>query len=163
MASNHEIPWTPTSEMFDELWTGDTEADIDPMTDKVPDTLATIFTQQRRLMRAVWLKEINSGLSIPTKEEDWGRVEMRAIQGRIHETYGHLVRELSEAMQHLDGSKSWKANPRPVNRDEFVEEMADSLHFFVEMCILAGIDAESLFLAYFNKAAVNQTRVENQY
>lgn len=161
--SDSPIPWVSTSPEFDELWAGDTDSDLDPAVDKVPDTLRTIFAQQRRLMVNIWPKEIHSGLSIETEEHEWGHLDSRPVQARIHETYGHLVRELSEAMQHLDGSKSWKENPRITDREAFVEEMADSLHFFVELCILAGIDAESLFLAYFAKAIVNTSRIENSY
>lgn len=155
-----EIPWAASSPEFDKLWS---DEDGDALTNVVPDMLATIFTQQRALMDAVWIKEVNSGLSIPTKAEDWGRVEMRAIQGRIHETFGHLVRELSEAMAHLDGSKSWKAKPRDTNVEEFYEEIADALHFFVEFCILAGLDAESLFREYFAKSLVNFDRNASGY
>lgn len=157
------IPWAATSEMFDELWAGDTDSDRDPATDKVPDTLVTIFAQQRRLMEAVWPKELASQLSINTQPVDWGELYYRPLQARIHETFGHLVRELSEAMAHLDGSKSWKDNPRPVDQDEFREEVADALHFFVEFCILAGIDAESLFALYFRKAETNFNRIETGY
>ena len=159
--SNSPIPWTSTSPEFDELWAGDTDSDIDPATDKVPDTLATLFKQQRALMSAVWDKELDSGLSIHTHENEWGDVHERRVQGRIHETFGHLVRELSEAMAHLDGSKSWKERPRGVNEPEFHEEIADAFHFFLEFCILAGLDAESLFRQYFAKSLVNFARVEN--
>lgn len=159
--STSPIPWTSTTPEFDELWAGDTDSDIDPATDKVPDTLSTLFEQQRALMRAVWGKEIASGLSVPTVFYEWGQVGKRPIQARIHETFGHLVRELSEAMAHLDGSKSWKDNPRDTDVMEFHEEIADAFHFFLEFCILAGLDAESLFRQYFAKSLVNFKRVEN--
>lgn len=161
--SSSPIPWTSTSPEFDELWAGDTDSDLDPATDKVPDMLATLFEQQRRLMFSVWNKEVLSGLSIPTTESEWGDVGLRTVQGRIHETYGHLVRELSEAMAHLDGSKSWKDNPRTTNVPEFHEEIADAFHFFLEFCILSGIDAESLFREYFAKSLVNFKRIEEDY
>ena len=172
LVTDSPIPWTATSRAFDDLWSGDTDSEIDPAMDGVPDQLSTIFAQQRRFMLAVWSKEIKSGLSVPTEEAEWGTVgdDSRAgreigrrVQARIHETYGHLVRELSEAMAHLDASKSWKDNPRPTNVEEFHEEIADALHFFIEFCILAGVDAESLFTAYFKKAIVNTDRVKNGY
>lgn len=161
--SNSPIPWTATSPEFDELWAGDTDSNIDPAVDKVPDTLATLFAKQYELMRAVWSKEIKSGLSVPTSESWWGDVDFRAVQARIHETFGHLVRELSEAMAHLDGSKSWKEKPRVTDVPEFREEIADAFHFFLEFCILSGLDAESLFTEYFKKSIVNADRVQNGY
>lgn len=156
------IPWTPVSPYFDELWVGDTESDIDPTT-TVPDTLSTIFAQQRRLMEAVWPKEIHSGLSTPIAVSEWGELDFRRVQARIHETFGHLVRELSEAMAHLDGSKSWKAQPRETNIHDYHEEIADAFHFFVEFCILSGLDAESLFRQYFAKSLVNFNRNASGY
>lgn len=161
--STSPIPWTSTSEMFDQLWAGDTDADIDPATDKVPDMLSTLFAQQRHLMETIWPKELSSGLSIPTAETEWGLLDRRHLQARIHETYGHLVRELSEAMAHLDGSKSWKDNPRTTSTGAFHEEIADAFHFFLEFCILAGVDAESLFAGYFAKSLTNFQRIENNY
>jgi NTP pyrophosphatase (non-canonical NTP hydrolase) len=160
--SDSPIPWRTTSKAFDDLWSTDTDSDIDPTTG-VPDTLVTIFTQQRTLMRGVWPKELASGLSVLTSEFEWGEVTNRRVQARIQETYAALVRELSEAMQCLDGSKSWKENPRPVDVEAFREEIADAFHFFVEFCILSGLDAESLFREYFKKALVNTARVENGY
>jgi NTP pyrophosphatase (non-canonical NTP hydrolase) len=164
--SDSTIPWRSTSPEFDELWSGDTDSDHDPATDKVPDTLVTIFKQQLRYMYEAWPKEqsVEGGaLTIHTTPREWGDITNRRVQGQLNLTFSYLVRELGEAMQHLDGSKSWKENPRPIDQDAFREEIADCLHFFVEFCILAGIDAESLFALYFRKSATNFNRVENQY
>jgi len=161
--SDSPIPWTATTPDFDEWWAGDTDSGLDPATDKVPDTLATIFAQQRAFMRAVWDKEIDSGLSVPTQVASWGDVHVREVQARIHETFGHLVRELSEAMAHLDGSKSWKDKPRPVSISTFYEEIADAFHFFIEFCILSGLDAETLFHEYFSKSLTNFDRNASGY
>lgn len=154
------IPWTASDSRVDALWNeGDT-----PASEAVPDMLATIFAGQKRFMLDAWPKEVASGISVPTSPLEWGEAEQnRRVQARIHECFGFLVRELSEAMQHLDGSKSWKDNPRPTDLAEFNEEIADSLHFFIEMCILSGIDAEDLFRLYFAKSAVNHNRVAEGY
>jgi dimeric dUTPase (all-alpha-NTP-PPase superfamily) len=114
-------------------------------------------------MAHAWPKEIASGLSITTSPLEWADLNNRRVQARIHEAFGHVIRELAEAMQHLDGSKSWKDNPRPVDVSGFNEEIVDALHFFVEMCVLAGIDAEDLFRLYFEKNVVNHNRVEQGY
>lgn len=159
MSTDDSIPWTPSDERLDELWAGDGQTD--PIADSVPDMLATLFTQQRALMDAVWDKELASGLSIPTSRSEWGLLAQRRVQARIHETFGHLVRELSEAMAHLDGSKSWKEHPRVTDRPEFFEEISDAFHFFLEFCILAGMDAETLFSEYFRKSITNFQRVED--
>lgn len=161
MPDNPTIPWTASSDKIDELWANDGSSD--PMIDQVPDMLATLFAQQRQLMLAVWPKEIASGLSTPTAVEEWGMIDNRRVQARIHETFGHLIRELSEAMQHLDGSKSWKWESRAVNNAAFREEIADALHFFLEICIIAGIDGEKLFLEYFRKNIENHNRIAKGY
>ena len=73
-----------------------------------------------------------------------------------------MVRELGEAMQELR-SKPWKQDWRATDRDKFLEEMGDALHFFVEMCITAGMTAKDLFDAYFRSWEKNRGRQEDGY
>jgi len=43
------------------------------------------------------------------------------------------------------------------------EELADALHFFIEACILIGMDAEELFDIYMRKSEVNKFRQRSKY
>lgn len=126
------------------------------------DQLDTIFAAQEELFsryqgirRETGMHNISGG--------EVGDLQSRDVQLEIHELFGHLVRELSEAMQCLPGSKSWKQRIGPADEEQFQEEMADALHFFVEMCILAGISPRRLFASYFGSWNKNKERQANGY
>lgn len=125
------------------------------------DPLATIFAGQKLLMDKYHAIE-SRNLSFPVETYDCGDLDSRLVQARMHELFGFLVRELGEAMQELR-SKPWKQGWRTTDRDKFEEEMADSLHFFVEMCITAGISADKLFDLYFKAWGKNRDRQSNGY
>jgi hypothetical protein len=65
-------------------------------------------------------------------------------------------------MQELK-SKPWKNNYGETDVDKFREEMSDAFHFFVEMCITAGMTADDLFEGYFSAWQKNRKRQENGY
>ena len=94
---------------------------------------------------------------------DLGDLDSRLVQARIHELFGFLVRELGEGMQELKISKPWKQTFVASDPDKFREEMADSLHFFVEICITAGISADELFAEYFKAWSKNRGRQDSGY
>lgn len=125
------------------------------------DKLATIFAAQRQLMTRYHDIE-RDNFSFPVESDDIGEIDFRLVQARLHELFGFLVRELSEAMQELR-SKPWKQKYQPTDRDKFFEEMGDSLHFFVEMCITAGMSSGGLFEAYFRSWEKNIDRQTNGY
>lgn len=125
------------------------------------DALRTIFAGQRELMRKYF--EIETGEpSFPIPESDYGEINFATVQARLHELFGFTVRELSEAMQELRW-KPWKQKWNGTDEAKFTEEMADALHFFVEMCITAGISADQLFDAYFRAWEKNRGRQNNGY
>lgn len=127
----------------------------------IPDRLAQMFRRQRELIARLEGIERTNGMYV-SSESDRGELNDRYVQGHLHTLYGFLVRELSEAMQELK-SKPWKRVYEPTDVPAFYEEMIDAFHFFLEMCIVAGIDADTLFNGYFDKAAVNTQRQENGY
>lgn len=68
-----------------------------------------------------------------------------------------MVSELAELLDEVN-FKWWK-NPRPVDADRVKEELVDILHFFLSMCLAAGLDADELFLRY---RAKNQENIDRQ-
>jgi len=58
--------------------------------------------------------------------------------------------------------KKWKKN-QVYNREELVKEMADALHFFVNMCLFADITADELYEAYCGKREINKERKDVGY
>ena len=125
------------------------------------DTLRTIFEGQRQLMVRLHHIEEQMGSHV-VDTDDLGDISGRRVQMRLHELFGYMVRELGEAMQHLH-SKPWKKQYQATNRAEFEEEMVDSFHFFVEMCITGGISADRLFELYFAKWETNHVRQDTGY
>jgi hypothetical protein len=125
------------------------------------DLLATIFFGQGELMENYHEIEEKNGSPV-VYGGDYGDLSSRRVQARIHELYGYLVRELSEAMQELK-LKPWKQTEKLTDREAFVNEVGDAMHFFVELCITAGITAEDLFAAYFRMHAKNVERQDNGY
>jgi len=67
-----------------------------------------------------------------------------------------IIAELSEILDEVN-YKWWK-DPRPVDEEKLKEEIVDVLHFFVSMCIKAGIGPEELYQAYLDKNAENFRR-----
>jgi len=76
--------------------------------------------------------------------------------------------ELSEIMR----ESAWK-NPNLIkfgwkktqefNEEKFKEEIVDLLHFFVNLCIAAGMNEEELFERYINKNKENHDRKDRGY
>lgn len=123
--------------------------------------LEMIFEGQRHLMTKYHSREKANGSPVITSDME-GNLDDRQVQARIHELYGYLVRELSEALQELK-NKPWKQTEMPTDKGAFVEEIGDSLHFFVELCITAGITAEDLHRAYFRMHQKNNNRLSSTY
>lgn len=72
--------------------------------------------------------------------------------------------ELFEAVQHLKNSKDHRATDVPdLDRDAYVEELIDCLHYFIEIAILSGVTSEELFSAYIKKGETNVTRILEGY
>jgi dimeric dUTPase (all-alpha-NTP-PPase superfamily) len=71
----------------------------------------------------------------------------------------HTLAMLSELAELLDevNFKWWK-NPKPVDIGAVKGELVDILHFFVSMCLNAGMGAEELHLLYLQKNKENFLR-----
>jgi NTP pyrophosphatase (non-canonical NTP hydrolase) len=120
-----------------------------------------IFEGQKHLMSKYHAIESANGSPVITSDEE-GEVDNRIVQMRMHELFGYLVRELSEAMQEVKG-KPWKRTVPPTDRQALHNELGDALHFFVELCITAGMSAEDLHRAYFRMHQKNNDRIASTY
>ncbi len=69
-----------------------------------------------------------------------------------------MLSELAELIDEVN-FKWWK-NPRPIDDDRVKSELVDILHFFVSMCLTAGMDAEELYRRYLDK---NKENFDRQY
>ena len=71
-----------------------------------------------------------------------------------------LISELCEMLRETN-FKWWK-NPQENNMDAVREELVDVLHFYVSMCLKAGMDADELFRRYLAKNEENFRRQQGK-
>ena len=71
-----------------------------------------------------------------------------------------IISELSEILEEVN-FKWWK-DPRRVDQKRLEEEIVDVLHFFVSMCLKAGIEPEELYQAYLKKNKENFARQKGE-
>jgi dimeric dUTPase (all-alpha-NTP-PPase superfamily) len=72
--------------------------------------------------------------------------------------------ELFEAIQHLKNSKDHRLSASgEVDRQKYLEELIDCLHYFYEVVIASGISVEELFEAYVKKGETNTQRILSGY
>ena len=71
-----------------------------------------------------------------------------------------LLSELSELLEEVN-FKWWK-NPHELNQAAIHEELSDILHFFVSMCLEAGMSAQDLYDVYLGKNQENHLRQQGK-
>ena len=109
------------------------------------DKLEIIFAMQQELDD--YIEKTRSLTDIP--REQW--IQKKAMA---------LMVELGEMLDEIN-YKWWK-NPKPVDEDALKEELVDILHFFVGMCLKAGLSAEELFDRYTGKNKENFDRQQGK-
>ncbi len=105
------------------------------------DKLETIFMMQKSFDDELAIRRNLGDISM----EQWIQKETLA-----------MISELSELLDEVN-FKWWK-NPKPVNEDNVKGELVDILHFFVSMCLKAGMSAEELHERYLEKNKENFDR-----
>jgi len=125
------------------------------------DMLAGIFVAQQELIDKYHEIEYERG-ALVVDPEQFGDLDVRYVQWRIKDLAYRTVEELSEATNCLK-NKPWKQTEMVTDKVHFYEELIDALHFFVELCITAGMTAEDVARVYHRKHAVNKFRQESNY
>jgi dUTPase len=125
------------------------------------DMLQTIFDGQKELIARYHDIEKARG-ALVIEPEEFGNIDHRFVQWRIKDLAFRMIEELTEATNTLK-NKPWKQSEVPTDKVHFYEEIADSFHFFIELCITAGMNAEDLARIYHRKHAVNQFRQRSNY
>lgn len=109
------------------------------------DKLETIFQMQKALN-----DDIAARRDVPEyTAEEW-----------IQKLSLAMLSEMGELLDEVN-FKWWK-NPRDVNMDALRGELVDILHFFVSMCLRAGMDAETVFQMYLAKNEENFLRQQGK-
>lgn len=88
-------------------------------------------------------------------DEDADRVQF--ISGMILA----LTDELHEALNET-GWKSW-ASSKHINEEAFKNELVDAWHFFMNLCLVARMSPEELYIRYLRKREKNIKRQDEGY
>lgn len=124
------------------------------------DRLEQIFCRQRELMEKYEPIERANGLLIT--DDVPVNIDSAKGQSRLKDFAWRVVEEIGEAMNCLK-NKPWKQTQMETDVLHYKEEIADAFHFFVELCILSGIDHKDIFELYFKKSEVNKFRQRSNY
>jgi len=126
----------------------------------VGDKLDAIFNRQRELMEKYEEIERANGLlqtaDVPVE------INSHLGQARLKDFAWRVTEEIGEAMNCLK-NKPWKQTQMETDVTHYEEEIVDAFHFFVELCILSGFDADRLTEMYLRKSQVNQFRQRSNY
>lgn len=106
------------------------------------DKLDVIFELQKSLDT-----EIQERRNLDFPMEQWIQKDVLA-----------MISELAELLDEVN-FKWWK-NPKPIKEADLHGELVDVLHFFISMCIRAGMSAEDLYEGYIAK---NKENFDRQY
>lgn len=152
------IPWTHSTDRFDKIW-----MDKDSRPEFIPDVLETMFSQQRAQMENYREMYIAAPAGNPVPHGNlWGDLWSPTTQASLRENAGYVVEELYEAINLLK-NKPWKQTHKEVNVADFMEEIADVWHFFIQFHIVAGLSVTDVFEQYFSKALENERRRADGY
>ena len=108
--------------------------------DKNKDKLDKIFDLQAALDL-----EIQTKRNLNFSKSEWIQKEILAI-----------ISGLSEVLDEVN-FKWWKKDEE-IDDEKLHEEIIDVLHFFISMCLRAGLDSETLFRLYEKKNSENLKR-----
>jgi len=113
------------------------------------DKFDLLFKMQKQLMDKY---KVPYPVSIHTKEG----------QKLLREMAGYVTEEIYEAMNILK-NRPWTNYQIPVDESHYREELSDILHFVIELYIMSGEDANSIFDLYSRKHRVNKFRIDSKY
>ena len=121
--------------------------------------LDAIFAKQKQLHEKYVSIESDKGILTSL-----GTVDINTCKGQqiIKDFMWRITEEIGEAANCLK-NKPWKTSEILTDEEHFKEELIDALHFFIELFILVGFDANSLYDYYFKKNKVNQFRQGSGY
>ncbi len=112
------------------------------------DSLAQIFARQLDLQRESFGGDPAS--LAPEAKIQFIKDMVVALEDELHEALAEV------------GWKPW-ATSRHINEGPFKKELIDALHFWVNLCLAAGMDHSEVVHRYFAKAEVNAQRQADGY
>jgi len=134
--------------------------DIETEAPAAGDMLQNIFNRQYDLEMKYEEIELANGFTLHRGVNV--NLDDPPSQWYIKDAAYRVVEELSEATNCLK-NKPWKSTHVLTDQIHFYEELADTFHFFVRLCLIVGLDADDLYKLYFKKSEVNRFRQESNY
>lgn len=120
------------------------------------DTLDEMFEEQDRFMKL--LQKERNFVNYPVE------LETKSGQKIVKDISHECLHELFEAIHLLTDSKDHrKTVTGTFDREKFLEELSDALHYYIEICILCGIKSKELYSAFMKKSEINFNRINNGY
>lgn len=129
------------------------------------DKLELIFEKQKELQEKCFKGGIPSltaapGTDLFTPLYKWQNYVSQQLLA-IHEETVEVMKET--AYKNPEAAMYGYKKSQAVNIEKMRDELADLLHFFVNLCLASGMDAVSLSARYFDKHAVNVNRQKEGY
>lgn len=120
------------------------------------DKLQEMWDQQHKFMEL--LKERRNFPNFPVDMSS--KSGQKFLKSITHE----CMHELFEANLLLKNSKDHRETDiKEFDKDGYVEELVDALHYFFEIVISSGISLDELHSAYIKKGKINTDRIESGY
>lgn len=74
-----------------------------------------------------------------------------------------LTQEVHEAVVALKNGKTWRQSKYFTDVNEYLDEVADVMIYFINLCLASGIDPKHLTQIVLKKIEVNRKRIESKY
>lgn len=111
------------------------------------DKLDWLFDMQEKFQKSLGYEDyFNAGKD----KQEWTNVVLLAC-----------IDELMEMLRETPW-KPWKKQ-QSYNKGKVHDELVDLLHFFINLCLLAGLDSQLLFEKYLHKHKINYKRQDDGY
>jgi len=74
-----------------------------------------------------------------------------------------MVQEINEAVVALRNAKTWRQSKYATDVHEYLDEVADIMIYFINLCLASGISPELLTDTVLKKIEVNLDRIRSKY
>jgi hypothetical protein len=118
--------------------------------------LTEMFNEQDRFMKVLQEKRNFPKYPVDLSTKDGQKFVKDIAHDCMHELFEaiHLLRDAKMHRQTIVGG---------FDRAAFLEELADTMHYFVELLILVGVSSDEFFKAYMKKSTINFDRILSNY
>ena len=129
--------------------------------DESKDLLVQMFEAQEEVEKEFAIVEGFPERLIFGKLENLHHPEVcRHINDNI---FWRLVQEINEAVVALKNAKTWRKAKYFTDVNEYLDEVADIMIYFINLCHASGIDPKLLTESVLKKIEVNRDRIRSKY